>query len=122
MGISNLPGLLSHHRVSQGRFPTLVGPGPLNTVGHERLEYATPRSMFKGEDSMFFDRSDPLIQGVDLDSDILLDRYIAYRLAVGRPMSRQDFEETARYTETMLGYGSEVSKAIMARAERADTR
>ena len=47
LGMRNLIALLSHHRVSQKQFGLLAGPGPLNTVGHQRLEYMAPRSLVR---------------------------------------------------------------------------
>ncbi len=118
LGISNLAGLLSHHRVSQERFSTLLGPGPLNTVAHERLEYIGPRSFFRRENSLFLDRLDPLVQVTQEETDILLDRYIAYRTATGHPMPRREFEAAARYAKAMGGYGPKVTRAIAAQAPR----
>ena len=88
LGMPNLAALLSHHRVSQERFSTLTGSGPLNTMGHERLEYMGPRTFFTRENSFFIERFDPLVQGVAEETDVLLDRYIAYRTSARRPMSR----------------------------------
>ncbi len=118
LGISNLAGLLSHHRVSQDRFSALLGPAPLNTVGHQRLEYMATRSLFHGEDSLFLDKFDPLVQGVEEETDILLDRYIAYRAAAGHPMPREEFEAAARYAAAMRGYGPAIATSIAARARR----
>ena len=50
---ANLASWLVHHAISPLRFRELVGTGPLNTVDHERLEYAAPRSFFGGLQSTF---------------------------------------------------------------------
>jgi len=115
LGISNLVALLSHHRISQQQFRQLTGPGPLNTVGHQRLEYMAPRSFFLGENSLYLDRFDPLIRGVAKKTDLMLDRYIAYRAEVGNPISRKELVDAARYAVSMGGYGRQVAKSIVAR-------
>jgi len=119
MRLPNLSALLSHHRVSQKRFSSLTGPGPLNTIGHERLEYMGPRSFFARESSFFIERFDPVIRGVEEETDVLLDRYIAYRAASGSPMSRRELTEARRYAESLDGYGTEIARWIEMRAERA---
>ena len=116
LGMPNLVSLLSHHRVSQARFGSLIDPGPLNTVGHERLEYIAPRSFFHRENSFFIEQFDPLITGASGRSDVLLDRYIAYRAATGKPMTRRELLDAARYARAMGGYGPKVAKSIAARA------
>lgn len=116
IGVPNLAGLLSHHRISQNRFSAMLDSGPVNTVGHERLEYIAPRSFFLGESSYLFDKNDPLVQGVKQRTDILLDHYIAYRAAIGNPLPRKDLEDTARYVASMGGYGQKVATAIVARS------
>jgi len=116
LGMSNLTSLLSHHRVSQARFGSLIDPGPLNSIGHERLEYIAPRSFFRRENSFFIERFDPLIKGTSSRSDVFLDRYIAYRAAAGNPITRRELLDAARYTAAMGGYGPNVAKSITARA------
>ena len=119
MRLPNLSALLSHHRVSQERFSSMTGPGPLNTIGHERLEYIGPRTFFEQTSSFYVERFDPLIQVVEEETDVLLDRYIAYRAASGSPMSRREFAEARRYVESFTGYGARLAKSIEMRAERA---
>ena len=119
MRLPNLVALLIHHRVSQERFSSLTGPGPLNTVGHERLEYAGPRSFFARASSFFIERFDPLVQGVEEETDVLLDRYIAYRAASGAPISIGELTEVRRYVESFGGYSTEIAKSIEMRAKRA---
>ena len=119
MRLPNLVALLIHHRVSQERFSSLTGPGPLNTVGHERLEYAGPRSFFARASSFFIERFDPLVQGVEEETDVLLDRYIAYRAASGAPISIGELTEARRYVESFGGYSTEIAKSIEMRAKRA---
>jgi hypothetical protein len=117
----NLTSLLSHHRVSQVRFASLIGPSPLNTVGHERLEYIAPRSFFLRENSFFIEQFDPLIKGTSSRSDVFLDRYIAYRSATGNPMTRRELLDAAGYAGAMGGYGRNVAKSITARAPLRNT-
>ena len=67
---------------------------------------------------LFIERFDPLVQGDKGETDVLLDRYIAYRAATGRPVSRKEFVDAFRYTKAMGGYGPKVAKSIAARARR----
>ena len=115
LGINNLVTLLSHHRISQKQFGQLTGPGPLNTVEHQRLEYMAPRSFFQREISVYLDGFDPLIKGVPKKTDLMLDRYIAYRAAVGNPISKKELVDAARYAVSIGGYGPKVAKSIAAR-------
>ena len=115
LGISNLVALLSHQRISQKQFGQLTGPGPLNTVEHQRLEYMAPRSFFLREISLYLDGYDPLIKGVPKKTDLMLDRYIAYRAEVGNPISRKELVDAARYNVSIGGYGPKVAKSIAAR-------
>ena len=119
LGIPNLAAFLSHHRVSQDQFSKMISPGELNRFGYERLEYWGPRSFFSGESSFFIENYDPLVQGVTEKTDILFDRYRAYRDAAGHPLTFREFEATARYALSMGGYGSKVAKSIVARARRS---
>ena len=117
IGIKNLLTLLSHHRLTQKRFRDLAGPGPLNTAGHQRLEYMAARSFFLKQNTLYFDRLDPLVQGRSTHTDILLDRYIAYRQASGSPVSRQELVDTVSYAMTLRGYGPTVARSIGARMQ-----
>ncbi len=110
--ISNLAGLLSHYALSQQRLQAVLTPGPLNRVGHQRLEYSAPRSFFRDEGALFMQRSDPLLRR-ESPSDIFLDRYIAYRATEGDPVRRAELEDVARL------YGPRVAPALTARARRA---
>jgi spermidine synthase len=116
--IPNLLAFLSHHRVSQDRFTELVDSGPLNTRGHEHLEYMGPRSFFLRENSFFIEQFDPLVQGVKEETDVYLDRYIAYREAAGDPVSRKEFMDSIRYVKTIGGYGDKVAGSIGFRARK----
>jgi len=110
--ISNLAGLLSHYALSQQRLHAVLAAGPLNTVGHQRLEYSAPRSFFRDEGALFMQRSDPLLRR-ESPGDLFLDRYIAYRAAEGDPVRRAELEDVARL------YGQRVAPALMERARRA---
>ena len=113
--IVNLVTLLSHHRLSQQQFPRLAGSGPVNTLGHQRLEYMAARSFFQRENPLYLDSFDPLVKGVTNRTDLLLDRYIAYREQVENPVSRQELVDAARYAAAMGAYGPKVAKSITAR-------
>ncbi len=113
MGVTNLATLLSHHAISAERLPELLPPGPLNTARHQRLEYQAPRSFFEGVNSDFLQRNDPLLRGTGSSSDILLDRYVAYRASEGEPVRRSEFADAARL------YKHALDKAFVARARAA---
>jgi hypothetical protein len=76
-----------------------------------------PRSFFLRENSLYLDGFDPLVKGVATKTDLMLDRYIAYRAEVGNPMTRKELIEAARYAESMGGYGRQVAKSIAARIQ-----
>lgn len=116
LGMTNLAGLLTHHRFSEERFRALLGEGPVNRSSHQRLEYAAPRSFFFGEHSFFVERRDSMIRPDDKPADLLLDRYMAHRRSVNRPLSRQALVEAARYVKSRGGYGEKVSRSVLARA------
>ena len=90
----------------------------MNRVRREQLEYLGPRSFFTGENSFFVESFDPLVQGDTRETDVLLDRFIKYRAAAGRPMTRREFADAFRYTNAMGGYGPKVAESITARARR----
>ena len=85
LGITNLIGLLGHQRLTRNGLRLINASGPINTVGHQRLEYEAPRSFLEGEDSFFLEQFDPLVQGRRPPQDILLDHYLAYRSRRGEP-------------------------------------
>ena len=66
-------------------------------------------------------RSDPLIAGSDGSTDLMLDRYLAYRKAMGDPVARKALVLAARYAEGMGGFGQAVARSILTRARRAPT-
>lgn len=113
--ITNLLSLLSHHRLSQSQFRRLKEPGPVNTAGHQRLEYMAARSFFRRDVSTYIDRFDPLVQGVPKQTDLLLDRYIEYRSQTGNPVSRQELLDAVLYARSMGAYGPKVARSIAAR-------
>jgi len=57
------------------------------------------------QNSFFIERFDPLVQGDKGETDVLLDRYIAYRAVTGRPVSRKEFVDAFRYTKAMGAMG-----------------
>lgn len=119
MGIPNLLTFLSHHRISPNTFRQMIDPGELNRVRHEHLEYAGPRNFFSRNNSFYIEQRDPLVQGTPGTSDILFDRYQAFREADGRPLTLEEFQAAVRYAQGMRGYGPKVAQSIIARAERA---
>jgi spermidine synthase len=119
LGITNLASLLSHHAISSRRIARGIGPGPLNRVGHQRLEYVAPRSYFLGERSRVLDRLDPLRAAPAAKTDTLLDRYIAFRAAGGDPIGAAELDAAARYARGRRSKPTPRSRAIDLRARRA---
>jgi spermidine synthase len=119
IGVPNLAGFLAHHSVSEERFPKLLRPGPLNRVGHQRLEYSAPRSFFWDQDSGFLERFDPFLLNGDQETDALLDRYLAHRKNEGDPAHRKELLAAQRYVEAGGQYGAALGEALQARARRA---
>jgi len=115
LGIPNLTGFLSHHRLSQSQFAALRGSGPVNTVEHQQLEYMAPRSFFQHDNSFLLEQYDPLIKGTSARDEILLDRYISYRATADAPMTRTELTAAAGYTHHMGGYGPTIATAIITR-------
>ncbi|MGH7788442.1 MAG: spermidine synthase, partial [Candidatus Binatia bacterium] len=103
--IPNLLAMLSHQRVSAAAARELVGPGPLNSVAHPRLEFAAPRAMFEHQASFLLEQLDPLINADVHDDALLLDRYLAFRRAAGRPVEPNELEAAAAYAAQIGGYG-----------------
>jgi len=115
LGMPSLLALLTHHRFSERDFRKLLEWGPLNTAARQRLEYAAPRSFFHNQHSFIVERQDPLIQGRSDTGDLLLDRYLSWRSLEGRPVSRDELVQAARYAHERGGYGPKVARAVLAR-------
>ena len=119
LGITNLIGLLGHQRLTRNGLRLINASGPINTVGHQRLEYEAPRSFLEGEDSFFLEQFDPLVQGRRPPQDILLDHYLAYRSRRGEPVAARELKDAADYFDTIGGYGSVVAAQLRRRAPSA---
>jgi spermidine synthase len=93
IGIFDLAGLLSFHAMGPRRFAALAGPGPLNTDDHQRLEYMSARSLFRGASARL------LVGRLALDpvepTDRMLDSYIQWREAAGEPAGKRELEMAA---------------------------
>jgi spermidine synthase/MFS family permease len=116
LGVPNLAALLSHHRVSPARLRRLLGDGPLNTAGHERLEYLGPRAVYAHNVSYLLEEADLLLAGAPPPTDVLLDQYLADRGQRGTPLADDQLEAAARYVEQLGGYGEQIGASIRARA------
>lgn len=97
--ICNLGGVLMQHSVSDERLPTLLKPGPLNTVWNARLEYSAPRAYFNRSSSRFLRDSDSMYSTETLGEDTLLAAYMAYRRTEGEPMTAAELEDIAGTAE-----------------------
>ena len=122
IGIPNLAALLSHHAVSPARFPQLLGSGPLNRVHHQRLEYESLRAAFLGEFSELVPRFNPLLEAGATDTDVLLDRYIAFRATTDEPIRNDELAEAAMHMSALGEHAEQVRASLLARAERAGAR
>lgn len=120
-GIEGLAAFLTRHRVTQSGAEALAGPGPLNHVARERLQYSGPRALFAGTDSFFFEERDPFLSppagAPPGATQSLYDRYRRYRAQVGRPLTEAEVEDAARFAGTRGDAGAAVAKAIRAREE-----
>jgi spermidine synthase len=97
LGMPSLAAFLTRHRLSQRGPESLAGPGPINVLAREQLQYRGPRALFAGVDSFFIEHRDPYIHaGADLSSTLFA-RYLRYRAAQGRPLSHEDIEAVADY-------------------------
>jgi len=95
IGIPNLASLLFLYTLTQERFQGLLPAGPLNTLGHQRLEYSAPISHFYNKSSHFLKRIDPLRRGAPADS-MILGRYLSYRAAAGEPVRDDELEDVMK--------------------------
>jgi spermidine synthase len=97
LAMPSLAAFLTRHRLSQRGPESLAGPGPINTVAREQLQYRGPRALFAGWDSFFVEERDPYIRpGADL-SATLYGRYLRWREARGRPMTADEVEAVATF-------------------------
>jgi spermidine synthase/MFS family permease len=112
MGVPNLASLLIHHVMGAERLQRALLPGPINSAGHQRLEYLAPRDLFHGFGSGFLKVADPLRSGLAPPTDILLDRYAEWRRASGDAIHRDELEYVASRS------GATFSAAIRARADQ----
>lgn len=87
IGVTNLAGLLLHHAVSDERYQTLVGPGPVNTSAHQLLEYAAARSFFREDRSERILGLLPYYVDPSGAPDTLLESYVRYRADAAEPVS-----------------------------------
>jgi len=122
LGISNLTSLFTHQAISESLFRKLTPPGPLNTMGNMRLEYAAPRSYFLDVNSDLVSRFDPLFQRAEGRTDLLLDRYIDYRAALGDPVRQEELVAAARYAGRKGKIGMAIGIATFNRAKQAPRR
>jgi spermidine synthase len=113
-----LAAFLTRHRLSQRGATSLAGPGPLNLVAREQLQYRGPRALFAGRDSFFVERRDPLLKpGLD-PSATLFARYLHHRAVEGRPVRPEDLEAVAEHVEGRGGNGAQVAATIRRRTWR----
>ena len=69
--------------------------------------------------SHLIDRIDPLLRNRPADGTLLFDRYLAHRAAAGRPLTRADVEEAARYFEAFEEQSALVGASLRTRIDRA---
>jgi spermidine synthase len=121
--VPSLAALLVLHRRSQSYPWPALGPGPVNTVAHERLRYAAPRALFSGWNSFFVETQDPLLldplpPGTTAQAS-LFEQYVSWRAGRGDPMRAAEYETVADWIEPRSGYGPALATRLRARAETA---
>jgi spermidine synthase len=102
MGVPNLASYLIHNAVGPEGVLRLIEPGPLNTLGHQRLEFDAPRDFFYRKRAGFVRRADPLQSEGLQSTDIALDRYLDWRRAVGDPVDFGELEYVSRVSSPSL--------------------
>jgi spermidine synthase len=121
LGVPNLAALLTHQRVTLDAARPLGGPGPVNTLGHQRLEYAAARSFFDRRVSFLLESVAPLHQGSAPPADVLLDGYLAHRRPQDPAALAHELRETGDYVTTIEGYGDELAASVRKRLEWIST-
>lgn len=101
-GIHDLASLLAHHVVPPGRIDDLLVPGPLNTDGHQRLEYLAPETFFRGGGTNLITRTNEFRIG-GTQADCMLDDYVRWRARGPEPMSLGEIDGCVRYLHAVLG-------------------
>lgn len=102
--------------------PELAGEGPVNRDWHQRLEYLAPQAFFANQTATVLWRYDGVLHQGNRAMNLMLDRYTAYRLAGGEPVTAAEFESVRRHLAGDLGEQHPGVVALAARGRRAPPR
>ncbi len=96
MRVFNLASLLLFHAVPEQAFAALAGEGPINTDGHQRLEYMAARAHFGHRNSTLVWQNHCLIRNSGTAGEGMLDQYARWREQQGDPLSREELAAVQR--------------------------
>ena len=120
IGVSNLASWLVHHAVGPADFGKMYGPGRLNTIAGESLEYVGPRSLFAGTQALSILEHLPYYRGPERPAGTLLEGYARYRASQGDPLRRDELRAVADTAERAdpdaVTMGHRVARWMRARA------
>ncbi|MGE4652682.1 MAG: hypothetical protein AAEJ53_17485, partial [Myxococcota bacterium] len=123
IGVSNLASWLVHHAVGPADFGKMYGPGRLNTVARESLEYVGPRSLFAGAQALSILEHLPYYRAAEGPAGTLLEGYARYRAGQGDPLRRDELLAVADTAERAdpeaVTMGHRVAGWMQARAGEA---
>jgi predicted membrane-bound spermidine synthase len=120
VGIPSLAALLAHNAVTPEALRASLQPGPLHTDARPRLEFLAARAMLAGSASTFgwdIDQHYRALGGQE--TDLLLDRYLRWRRASGRALTRADIEDVRAYFGRVLAVDHPVMQRLAAIAARS---
>jgi tetratricopeptide (TPR) repeat protein len=105
MHVFQLASLAMFHAIPEADFPRLIGPGPLNTDRHQRLEYLAPKAHFANAFSDLVWRNHDLARSIRTPGTNLLDGYARWRAEQKDPLSREELQGVLRRVQTSLDAG-----------------
>jgi predicted membrane-bound spermidine synthase/tetratricopeptide (TPR) repeat protein len=96
MQVFDLASLFLFHAVPENNFAVLAGTGPINTDGHQRLEYMAAKAQFAHQNSSMVWSNHCLIHASGAAGEGMLDRYARWREQQGDPISREEWQAVRR--------------------------
>ncbi len=118
IGILNLATLLSYNAVSPSRFSAFQDEGPINTDGHQVLQYNAPRDHFLDSTATVVSEFDGFRETPDGLTDGWLDRYIVWRAEQGEPVTREELAIAARNLALSMTGAQELDPFVAADRNR----
>jgi spermidine synthase/tetratricopeptide (TPR) repeat protein/MFS family permease len=124
MLVFNLASLFVFHAVPESRFAALAGEGPINTDGHQRLEYMAARAQFAHDNSTMIWENHCLIRPNGTGGESMLDQYAHWREQQGDPISREEYAAVRRrvLASTLAEDAQGLLDALDRRIEKAQPR